>query len=73
MKEIAELLGITLIIVCAVMAVVLLATTPFALIGWAMATMVGLFTTVSVSYFDCVALGIGVGIVTKIIVQAKYK
>lgn len=70
MKDLAELVGIVFIIICAVLAVVLVATTPFALTGWAVTTIVGLFATVTVSYFDCVAVGIGVAIVAKLIAQA---
>ena len=70
MKEIAELVGIVLIMIVVVLAIVLLATTPFAVLGWAVSTIVGLFTTVAVSYFDCVAIGIGVAIVAKLISQA---
>jgi len=71
MKDWAELLAIVLVIICAVMGVVLLATLPFAFIGWAITTIIGLFTTISASYFDCVAVGIGIAIVAKIISQAK--
>ena len=73
MRELAELSGIVLLIIAAVLGVVLLATTPFALLGWVVTTIISLFTTISVSYFDCVAVGIGVSIVAQLISRAKYK
>lgn len=70
-QDFAELIAIVTVIIVAVLAVILLATLPFAFIGWAVTTIIGLFTTISASYFDCVAVGIGVAIVSSIIAKAR--
>ena len=71
MKEFAEVTGIVVLLASVVIFVALIATLPFALIGWAVTTIVGLFIIVTVSYFDMVAVGIGVAIIAKLIAQAK--
>jgi hypothetical protein len=73
MKDLAELLGIVLILIGVVLGVVLLATLPFAFIGWAITTIIGLFMILTASYFDCVAVGIGVAIIASIVAKAKTK
>ena len=51
----------------AIALIVFLCTFVFAIIGWAVITVVGLFTTVgSVGYFGCTAIGIAVSIIVAV-------
>ena len=73
MKDFIELAGISLIIIVFTLVMALAISTPFAFLGWVMTTIIGLFTTVTVTYFDMVAVGIGVAIVGGLSMQAKLK
>lgn len=59
MKDLFELIGAIMLIGAAGVACILLCTLPAAFLGWIVATIVGLFTPVSVTYFQCFAIGFG--------------
>jgi len=63
MRETLEVIGFCAIIIAIVGVVLLVASTPFALLGWAVAMFIGMFVAITVTYFQCVGIGIITGII----------